>query len=130
MRKRNPGPPALLDALAEQHISEATARGEFNDLPGAGAPLPPEDMELVPEELRAAYRLLKNAGCLPGELQVCAELKEIEVLLAQARAGEERRSLLARMNFLLSRRAGETRNLRVDDDYFVKVAERLNTVTR
>ena len=74
MRARNPGPPALLDALAERHIAEAAARGAFDDLPGTG---------------------------------------------------EERRGLLARMNFLLSRRVGKTRNLRVDEDYFVRVAERL-----
>lgn len=126
MRAKNPGPPSLLDAWAEQHIAAAAARGEFDNLPGTGAPLPPEDNELVPEELRAAYRILKNAGCLPSELQVCAELREIESLLARAGTGAERRNLLARMNFLLSRRAGETRNLRVDEDYFVRVAERLN----
>jgi len=124
-RQRLPGPPSLLDALAERHIAEATERGEFDDLPGAGAPLPPEDNELVPEELRAAYRLLKNAGCLPGELQASAELRELEALLAQAGSGEVRRSLLARMNFLLSRRLDGKRNLQVDDDYFIKVAERL-----
>jgi len=125
MRTRNPGPPSLLDALAERHITEAAERGEFDGLPGAGAPLPPEDNELVPEELRAAYRLLKNAGCLPSELQASAELREIEALLAQAGSGERRRSLLARMNFLLARRLDGRRNLQVDDDYFVKVAERL-----
>jgi hypothetical protein len=125
IRPRNPGPPALLDALAEQHIAEAAARGAFDDLPGAGAPLPAEHMELVPEELRAGYRLLKNAGFLPSELLPCAELKEIERLLARAGSGEEQRGLLARMNFLLSRRAGATRNLRVDEDYFVRVAVRL-----
>jgi len=126
MRARNPGPLSLLDALAEQHIAEATARGDFVDLPGAGAPLPPENMELVPEELRAAYRILKNAGCLPSELLPCAELGEIERLLTSTTTGDERHSLLARMNFLLSRRTAGARNLQVDDDYFVRVAERLN----
>jgi len=126
MRARNPGPPSLLDALAEQHIVEATAHGDFADLPGAGAPLPPENMELVPEELRAAYRILKNAGCLPSELLPCAELREIERLMTHTTTGEERRNLLARMNFLLSRRTAGTRNLQVDDAYFVRVAERLN----
>lgn len=124
MRGRRPDP-SLLDTLAERQISEAAARGEFDGLPGAGAPLPPEDNELVPEELRAAYRILKNAGCLPGELQASAELREIETLLAQAGSGEQRRNLLARMNFLLSRRLDGRRNLQVDDDYFTKVAERL-----
>lgn len=123
MRAHRPDP-SLLDTLAERHIAAAAARGEFDNLPGAGAPLSLEGDALIPEELRAAYRILKNAGCLPGELQPCAELREIERLLVQAGSGEERRSLLARMNFLLSRRAG-TRNLKVDDDYFTRVAERL-----
>jgi hypothetical protein len=124
-RPRNPGPPALLDAFAERQIYDAQSRGAFDDLPGAGAPLPPENMELVPEELRAGYRLLKNSSYLPGELLPCAELKVIERLLARAGHGEERRGLLARMNFLLSRRAGGVRDLRVDEDYFVRVVERL-----
>ncbi len=124
-RQRLPGPPSLLDALAESHIAQAAERGEFDDLPGAGQPLALEDNALVPEELRAAYRLLKNAGCLPSELQVSAEMREIEALLAQAGSSERRRSLLARMNYLLSRRLDGRRNLQVDDDYFIKVAERL-----
>lgn len=128
--KPSRNPMSLLDALAEQQIRDAQQRGEFADLPGSGEPLALEDDALIPEELRAAYRLLKNAGCLPVELQSCAELKEIEALLARSGNGEQRRSLLARLNFLLSRRIPHARNLQVDDDYFVKVAERLNTVTR
>ena len=124
-RPRNPGPPALLDALAERHIAEAAARGAFDDLPGAGAPLPPEDLALVPEELRAGYRLLKNSGYLLSELEPCAELKAIERLLAHAGSGEERRGLLARINFLLWQGAGGVGDLRVDEGYFVRVAERL-----
>ncbi|MDP1536905.1 MAG: DUF1992 domain-containing protein [Burkholderiales bacterium] len=127
MRASHPGPPALLDALAERHITEAAARGAFDDLPGAGAPLPPEDLELVPEELRTGYRLLKNSSYLPSELLPCAELKVIERLLARSESGEDRRGLLARMNFLLSRRAEKTRNLRVDEDYFVRGAEQLGS---
>jgi hypothetical protein len=128
--KPSRNPMSLLDALAEQQIRDAQQRGEFANLPGSGEPLALEDDALIPEELRAAYRLLKNAGCLPGELQSCAELKEIEALLARSGNGEQRRSLLARLNFLLSRRNPHARNLQVDDDYFAKVAERLNTATR
>lgn len=124
MRARRPDP-SLLDTHAERRISEAAARGEFDNLPGAGAPLPPEDNKLVPEELRAAYRLRKNAGCLPSELQVSAELRAIEGLLAQAGDGEQRRSLPARMNFLLSRRMDGKRNLQIEDDYFTRIAQRL-----
>ncbi len=102
-RQRLPVPPALLDALAERHIAEATERGEFDDLPGAGAPLPPENNELVPEELRAGYRLLKNAGCIPQKIAHCGKLRDIEALLLKAQTGDECDALLARMHGLLMR---------------------------
>lgn len=126
-RARNPGPPSLLDALCERHIAAAAERGEFDDLPGSGEPLKLEDDALVPEELRAAYRLLKNAGYLPPEIAHCAEVRDIEALLLQARAGEERDTLLARMHWLLMRGgAGRgARSLQVADDYAARLAGRL-----
>ena len=49
--------------LAERKIEEAIERGELDDLPGAGQPLDLDDLDpLLPEELRMAYRILKNAG--------------------------------------------------------------------
>lgn len=59
----------LLDQWAERHIIDAQRKGEFEDLRGAGEPLLLEDDSHVPVELRAGYRLLKNAGCLPPELE-------------------------------------------------------------
>lgn len=52
----------MFDLIAERKIAEAFARGEFDDLPGAGRSLELDDDTLVPEDLRAAYRILKNAG--------------------------------------------------------------------
>jgi DnaJ-like protein len=51
-----------LEWLAEKRIEDAVARGEFDDLPGAGRPLELDDDALVPEELRMAHRILKNAN--------------------------------------------------------------------
>ena len=59
----------LLDQWAERHIAEAQAKGEFDNLVGSGEPLILDDDSHVPPELRAGYRLLKNAGCLPPELE-------------------------------------------------------------
>ena len=52
----------LLDYLAEARIQEAIAQGLLHNLPGAGRPLVLADDRLVPEGLRAAYRILSNAG--------------------------------------------------------------------
>ena len=67
----------LLDQWAERHIAEAQAKGEFDNLAGSGEPLILDDDSHVPPELRAGYRLLKNAGCLPPELEQRREAIEI-----------------------------------------------------
>lgn len=71
----------LLDQWAERHIQEAQSRGEFDLLPGRGEPLFLDDDSHVPPELRAGYRLLKNAGCLPPELAQRKEAVELIGLL-------------------------------------------------
>ncbi len=59
----------LFDEWAEQHIQKAQKNGDFDNLPGYGRPLRLDDDSTVPEDLRVGYRLLKNAGYLPEELQ-------------------------------------------------------------
>ena len=118
----------ILDAIVEQRIAEDCARGEFDNLPGTGHPLELNDDTLVPEELRAAYRVLKNAGFLPPELAVHAEIREIEQMLPMLENDAERRCMLARLNFLLLRSAAGRRhgNLQIEDAYFEKISARLN----
>jgi hypothetical protein len=93
-----------VQSLVDARIEEARLRGEFDNLPGAGKPLPEEDLS-VPEELRVAHRILKNAGVLPPEL---GELSEINQLLAvldrselgggdRASAGRRLRALLTKL---------------------------------
>lgn len=116
----------FLDDIAERRIREARERGEFDALPGAGAPLALEDDALVPEELRAPYRILRNAGYLPPELEPHRELREVEALLHAADEGGRLR-LLARVRALLARGAlgGRRIDLRIEQAYFEKVAQRL-----
>lgn len=71
----------LIDQLAEQHIREAQQKGELEGLPGEGEPLVLDDDSQVPAELRAGYRLLKNAGYLPPELEIRREALELNDLL-------------------------------------------------
>ena len=71
----------LLDQWAERHILDAQRKGEFSNLPGVGQPLVLDDDSLVPAELRSGYRLLKNAGCLPAELENRKEALALNDLL-------------------------------------------------
>jgi hypothetical protein len=70
----------MLDFLVEQKLLEAVSRGEFDDLPGAGRPLDLNDDPLVPEDLRLAYRILKNAGFVPPEVETLNEIAQLERL--------------------------------------------------
>ena len=72
----------LIDQLVEQHVSEAQKKGDFDNLAGSGKKLVLDDDSHVPPELRAAYRLMKNSGFLPPELEMRREAIELKELLA------------------------------------------------
>ena len=93
----------LLDALAEARIEEAIARGELDGLPGAGRPLVLDDDRLIPEELRAAYRLLKNAGFVPPEVEARRDVADLVALLATLDDDATRRRAVAKLALLKAR---------------------------
>ncbi|HBH7069164.1 TPA: DUF1992 domain-containing protein [Enterobacter cloacae] len=91
----------LLDQWAERHIRDAQKKGEFDDLPGSGEPLVLDDDSHIAPELRAGYRLLKNAGCLPPELEQRREAVELADLLKGVRQDDPRHAELSRRLALL-----------------------------
>ena len=86
----------LLDEWVERHISDAQRKGEFDNLPGSGEPLVLEDDSHIAPELRAGYRLLKNMGCLPPELEQRREAIELVDLLKSVRKDDPRHIELSR----------------------------------
>lgn len=80
---------AAFNELIERRIDEARREGQFDDLPGAGRPLELDDDRLVPEELRAAYRVLKNSGYLPPEVEVLRDLDTMLRVAVDADEGSE-----------------------------------------
>lgn len=91
----------LIDQLVEQHIREAAEKGELSNLPGEGAPLQLEDDSGVPTELRTAYRMLKNAGYLPPELEMRREALELKDLLRSLHPADEHAKQLSKRLALL-----------------------------
>jgi hypothetical protein len=92
----------LFAVIAERRILEAMERGEFDDLPGKGKPMNLEDEDpMVPEELRMAYRMLKNAGLLPPELELRKEILRLQDLLDAVRDEGERRERRRDLDFKL-----------------------------
>jgi DnaJ homologue, subfamily C, member 28, conserved domain len=89
-----------LARLAEQKILAAIRRGEFDDLPGKGKPIAHEDLTGVPEELRMGYKVLKNAGMLPEELELNRQFVTLGDLLACCNDPAEREALHRRRNYV------------------------------
>jgi hypothetical protein len=90
----------LFDKLVEQKIREAQRAGEFDQLEGAGRPVSLDAYFSVPEELRAGYAVLRNAGVLPEEAQLRGEINEVRERLAACEDPRERERLALALNRL------------------------------
>ncbi len=91
----------LIDQIAEQKIIKAILNGELDNLPGQGQPLRLDDDCSVPEELRVAYRLLKNSGFLPPGVELRKEIAGVNQLLTEIASEDEQMKLSKRMDYLL-----------------------------
>jgi hypothetical protein len=87
--------------IAERRILEAIQEGAFEDLPGAGQPLELENDSHVPEDLRVAYKILKNAGFVPKEVALRKEIVQAEDLLAGMEDTRAKYRQLKKLNFLI-----------------------------
>jgi hypothetical protein len=76
--------------IAEQRIREAMDQGLFDTSPYRGRPVHLEDEDGVPLELRMAFKVLKDAGCLPPEVELRREIATLSELLDAALEPEER----------------------------------------
>ena len=120
---------AAIERLAEERIREAMDRGEFDDLPGRGEPLELENDSHLPEDLRIAYKILKNADCLPPELQLRKEIHTTQQLLAGITDTQQKYKQLQKLNFLIMklnmmRRVSPL--LEENQHYYAKVAEKMS----
>jgi hypothetical protein len=114
--------------LAENRIREAMEAGEFDNLSGKGQPLNLEDDSHIPLELRMAYKILKNADCLPPELELRKEVVQLQDLVAAMPDTAEKLKQMRRLNFLvmkLNMIRPVSPQLLEHDLYTPKVLERL-----
>ena len=88
----------IFDRIAEQRIREAQEQGLFDNLPGKGRPLNLDDDNGVPEDLRLAYKVLKNANCLPVEMELRKQIFSLRQLLAAAVDEPTRKVLRSELN--------------------------------
>lgn len=118
----------LLDQWAERHILEGQRNGDFSDLPGEGKPLTLDDDSHIPAELRAGYRLLKNAGYLPPELLLRREAIELSSLLKNLHQNDKDHSVLNKRLALLElklQQAGMATDFLQSSEYAEKISKHI-----
>lgn len=97
------------EKIVEQRIQDALKKGEFDNLTGSGKPLVFEDNSNVSEELRLTYKILKNADCLPPEVELKKEINQTKELLSGMKETVDKYSLIKKLNFLIMK-LNSTRN--------------------
>jgi len=120
----------FFERIAENSILEAMEAGEFDNLEGMGQPLNLEDDSHIPPELRMAYKILKNAHCLPPELELRKEVVTLQDLVASMEDEAEKLKQMRRLNFLmmkLSMIRPVSAQVLEHDLYTPKILERLES---
>lgn len=87
--------------IIEKRIKDAQEKGDFDNLPGSGEPIKVEDDSHVPEDLRLAYKILKNANCVPPEIQLRKDIRKMEDMLAGMKDEKEKYRQIKKINFLI-----------------------------
>jgi hypothetical protein len=115
------------EKIVEERIRKAQQEGVFDNLPGAGKPLPGEDME-IPEDIRLAYKVLKNADFIPPELELRKEIRSMQELLSGMPETGEKYKTLKKLNLLvmkLNAMRGANVQFDIPQQYLSPVTERL-----
>jgi len=116
------------DKIAEKKIREAIDNGEFDDLPGKGKPLRLEDDRHLPQDIRLAHKILKNADCLPPELELRKEIFTIEELLDGISDTKEKYKQIKKLNYLIMKLNMSRRSpldLEKNQVYYEKLVEKM-----
>lgn len=118
-------PFSIFKKIAEERIREAMDMGFFDDLEYKGKPIEIKDDPFVPEELRIAYRMLKNAGFLPKEVELRKEIERLEEFMDEDH--QEAYGKIRKLSALLFHlQQIRNRPLQVEDqEYYAKVVEKV-----
>ncbi len=120
----------ILSLIAEERIRDAEKAGAFDNLPGKGRPLELETNAAVPEELRMAYTVLRNAGYVPPEVADRRELDDLLDLLERCPEEREKVAQMRRLETLVFRlnRQGRSLALEANDPYYARVLARVGKI--
>jgi DnaJ-like protein len=103
------------DEEIARHLREALASGELAGTEGFGKPLPEDaGWDATPESLRMPFKILKNAGFVPAEIELFHERAALSASLESCKSEPERVELRRRMSDLEQKIALRLEALRIN----------------
>lgn len=86
------------DEAIAQHLDEALRSGELSNAPSFGKPMPEaEGWHETPPEFRLPFKILKNAGVVPPEVELFHRRAELRRALEESASETEREALRQRL---------------------------------
>ena len=117
--------------IAERRIAQAIKDGTLNTESWKNKPLPlDEGNAFVPDDLKMAYKILKNSGYLPPEVETRKEVQRLEDLIEKTEDAHQRVRQMKKLNVLLMKldaQRSRPSSIAKDDDYYRRVVEKIST---
>lgn len=105
---------ATLDEHIAQSLRDSERSGELRAAPSYGKPMVQADgWDETPPELRLPFKILKDAGVVPAEVELMQQLGRLRQALAAATDAEQQRVLQQRISELQQTIALRLEKLRV-----------------
>ncbi len=101
------------DEEIARHLREAALSGELSRLPGYGKPMEEDaGWAATPEALRMPFKILKNAGFVPPEIDLFHERARLTAALTASTDATERQQLQGQLSALEQKLALRLESLR------------------
>ncbi len=118
-----------LQRIAEQRIAKAIEDGTLKTDGWKNKPLPLNDDAFVPEDLKMAYKILKNSGYVPPEIETRKEIQKLEDLIVKTEDSHQRVKQMKKLDLLMRKidaQRSRPASIEHDDAYFRKIVEKID----
>lgn len=100
-RKRRDAAIRSQDEVIAEHLAQAYKSGELQSAPSFGKPMPEsEGWAETPAEFRLPFKILKNAGLPPPEIELFHMRAQLREQLSAATSEDERQNLATKLSEL------------------------------
>ncbi len=123
----------MLDALyqiAERRIAKAIEDGTLKTDGWKNRPLPLNEDSFVPDDLKMAYKILKNSGYVPPEVETRKEIQKLEDLILKTEDSHQRVKQMKKLDVLMRKieaQRSRPSSIEHDDAYYRRIVEKIDT---